>query len=358
MVTNLSLKDNDLESLFSETDEDNPQVIFGISYASDVDSFSDTDSLHYEVTSIQAVLPAPFLKLHVYPEKYSQPRAVIALFDTGAATSILNPAVLHSSFWKPHTQYFQAANGETFAIEQKSKPVYLQFFPGLRIKHKFLGSTLPGKDLILGWDIISQLWKTQIKPLDKGLLYKGSFLPFVSPHNLFSLTELSTIQTLLLKDCCADTHSEFLTKCSKPLWQNPDFFISFPFKKNEDINPTKATHSGMNPEHYHLAVQELNQLKQEHLIEDTTSQWACQAFYVNKRAEQTREKLRLVINYQPLNHFLADNKFPLPTKPDLFARLTNAKIFSKFDLKAGFWQLGIHPDERFKTAFCIPNFHY
>ena len=33
-------------------------------------------------------------------------------------------------------------------------------------------------------------------------------------------------------------------------------------------------------------------------------------------------------------------------------------MFSKLDLKAGFWQLGIHPEERYKTAFCIPNHHY
>lgn len=38
--------------------------------------------------------------------------------------------------------------------------------------------------------------------------------------------------------------------------------------------------------------------------------------------------------------------------------LGGAHWFSKFDLKSGFWQLGIHPDERHKIAFCIPNAHY
>jgi hypothetical protein len=114
----------------------------------------------------------------------------------------------------------------------------------------------------------------------------------------------------------------------------------------------------MNPEHYQLALQELQQLQSEGLIEPTTSQWACEAFYVNKRTEQIRGKLRLVINYQPLNHFLQDNKFPLPRRSVLFANLPTAQIFSKFDLKAGFWQLGIHPDDRPKTGFCIPDHHF
>ena len=46
------------------------------------------------------------------------------------------------------------------------------------------------------------------------------------------------------------------------------------------------------------------------------------------------------------------------SKNALFQHLSNAKIFSKFDLKARFWQLGIHPEERYKTAFCIPNHYY
>ena len=99
---------------------------------------------------------------------------------------------------------------------------------------------------------------------------------------------------------------------------NPDFFIHLPFKKNEEVNPTKASHRGMNPEHLALAKQEISTLLTEGLIEPTSSPRACEAFYVNKHAEQIQEKLRLVINYQDRNHFLADDKFPLPNKSALF----------------------------------------
>lgn len=68
--------------------------------------------------------------------------------------------------------------------------------------------------------------------------------------------------------------------------------------------------------------------------------------------------MRLVINYQPLNHFLVDDKFPLPKREILFQKLPQAKLFSKFDLKDVFWHLGIHPDDRTKTGFCIPDRHY
>lgn len=46
-------------------------------------------------------------------------------------------------------------------------------------------------------------------------------------------------------------------------------------------------------------------------------------------------------------------------KKDLFFQsLANARVLSKFDLKSGFWQLGITPEDRAKTGFCIPDHHY
>ena len=76
---------------------------------------------------------------------------------------------------------------------------------------------------------------------------------------------------------------------------------------------------------------------------------------MNKRFEQVRGKKRLVIDYRPLNQFLKDDKFPLPKIYYLYSYIRNAHIFSKFDLKSGFWQLGFDPKDRPKTAFCIPN---
>ncbi|KAI3747086.1 hypothetical protein L6452_09531 [Arctium lappa] len=89
----------------------------------------------------------------------------------------------------------------------------------------------------------------------------------------------------------------------------------------------------MNPDNYQLAVQECSELVQQGIIEPTISPWACEAFYVNKRSKQVRGKLRLVINYQPLNHFLADDKFPLPQKRSLFQSLANSKAFQKAMVK-------------------------
>ena len=194
------------------------------------------------------------------------------------------------------------------------------------------------------------------------MVFKRTFAQTTSSHlDLGSLSiynwplwpfENSDHQRLLCK-----CYSEFLFKNPNPLWKNPNFFIHLSFKKNEDVNPTKASHRGMNPKHLALAKQELSTLLLEGLIEHTTFLWACEAFYVNKHAKWIRGKLRLVINYQVINHFLADDKFPLLNKSAFFQHPSNTKVFSKFDLKEGFWQLGIHPEERYKTTFWISDHH-
>ena len=67
--------------------------------------------------------------------------------------------------------------------------------------------------------------------------------------------------------------------------KTPQFFVALPFKQNVDINPTKASHVGMNPEHLALTIQECIDLQQQGLIKPTDSSWACEAFYVNKKSE-------------------------------------------------------------------------
>ena len=51
-----------------------------------------------------------------------------------------------------------------------------------------------------------------------------------------------------------------------------------------------ATHTGMTPQDLILAQQECAQLLKQGIIEPTNSQWAHQAFYVEKMSEILRGK--------------------------------------------------------------------
>ncbi|KAL4281917.1 hypothetical protein GQ457_03G000800 [Hibiscus cannabinus] len=360
-------EEDDVESIFSIDDEPNDNSLFAIQSLED--SKEDTDSSTEEIymlqgqisssTTIASLVPAPHVPISIYLDKYDKATDVIAFIDTGAAKTIMNPDILPSHWWKPHIRKFPTASSDEFVTRLISKPITIQFFPGCSVRTKVLGSKLTGKDLVVGFDLYRQAKLLRIIP--DGIRYRQMFKPFVDISRLFLVQpteEIKVLMETLKNKSCAESHEDFLSKCDHPLWKNPEFYVKLPFKKNEDINPTKASHTGMNPEHQRLAEAECNELIQQGLIEPSNSQWACEAFYVNKRSEQARGKLRLVINYQPLNHFLLDDKFPLPNRNALFSSLAKAQIFSKFDLKAGFWQLGIDPIDRPKTGFCIPNQHF
>jgi hypothetical protein len=60
-----------------------------------------------------------------------------------------------------------------------------------------------------------------------------------------------------------------------------------------------------------------------------------------------------VINYRLINRALKWIRYPIPNKKDLLQKLHFAFIFSKFDMKSGFWQIQIHPKACYKIAFTI-----
>ena len=51
-------------------------------------------------------------------------------------------------------------------------------------------------------------------------------------------------------------------------------------------------------------------------------------------------------------------RYPIPNKQYLINKLSDSIIFSKFDLKSGFWQIQIHEDDKYKPAFTTPFGHY
>ena len=61
--------------------------------------------------------------------------------------------------------------------------------------------------------------------------------------------------------------------------------------------------------------------------------------------------LRLYIDYRQLNQVTVKNKYPLPRIGDLFDQLQGAAVFFKIDLRSGYYQLRVRPEDIPKTAF-------
>ena len=103
-----------------------------------------------------------------------------------------------------------------------------------------------------------------------------------------------------------------------------------------------------------MAPMELKELK-KHLeelldkgfIRPSTSPWGAPVLFVKKKDGS----LRLCIDYRQLNRIIVKNKYPLPRIDDLLDQLKGANVFSKIDLRSGYWQLRVEEQSIPKTAF-------
>ncbi|GFW36446.1 retrovirus-related Pol polyprotein from transposon 297 [Trichonephila clavipes] len=83
------------------------------------------------------------------------------------------------------------------------------------------------------------------------------------------------------------------------------------------------------------------------LSRTVSSPWASPIVLVRKKDGSTR----FCVDYRKLNDVTKKDSYPLPRIDDTLINLSGHKWFSTLDLKSGYWQVEIHPEDREKTAF-------
>ncbi|KAG8483014.1 hypothetical protein CXB51_021871 [Gossypium anomalum] len=82
--------------------------------------------------------------------------------------------------------------------------------------------------------------------------------------------------------------------------------------------------------------------------------WGAPVLFVKKKDRS----IRLCIDYRQLNKVTVKNKYPLPRINDLFDQLKGATVFSKADLRSGYYQLRVKEQDVSKTMFRMRYGHY
>ena len=114
--------------------------------------------------------------------------------------------------------------------------------------------------------------------------------------------------------------------------------------------PVKAGIPRMSRVEIDICKSEIDDMLSKGVIRPSNSEWRSAVVMVPK----PDDTVRFCVNYKPLNKVTKFDNYPLPNLQSLLGSLHGAKYFASLDLKSGYWQIPLHPDDCEKTAFVTP----
>ena len=102
-----------------------------------------------------------------------------------------------------------------------------------------------------------------------------------------------------------------------------------------------------------ILKQYLDEQLSKGFISPSDSPVASPVFFVTDKASQSRgvSQLRLVVDYRTLNSKIVLDEYPIPLSREIIDRLGSAAIYTKFDVRAGFNNILVDKNDRWKLAF-------
>ena len=100
--------------------------------------------------------------------------------------------------------------------------------------------------------------------------------------------------------------------------------------------------------------EEINKLLEQGIIEESTSPWSSPIVLVRKKDGS----VRFCVDFRKLNNITTKDAFSIPRIDDIFDHLSQAEYYTTIDFKSGYFQVGLDPKDRPKTAFSTRDQHY
>jgi hypothetical protein len=313
---------------------------------------------------------------------------VQVLVDGGSSDTYLQPRI--AQFLKvpiEATPSFQVlvGNGQSLTVEGMVRKLHLQVQGHELILPAYL-LPVAGADLILGSSWLATLGPhiADYAALTLKFYQNNMFItlqgdtptqPLQSQlhqlrrmHNTNAIAECFTIQMLtpevpqdVLSDLPSDIEPELaiLLHTYQKVFHQPTG-LPPPREQMHEIHLQEGTAPvKVRPYRYpHSQKEQIEKMVHEMLgqgiIKPNTSPFSSPIILVKKKDGSWR----FCTDYRALNQVTVKDSFPMPTVDELLDELYGAQYFSKLDLRSGYHQILIRPEDRHKTAFRTHHGHY
>ena len=111
--------------------------------------------------------------------------------------------------------------------------------------------------------------------------------------------------------------------------------------------PRRCGPRALNPNMRKELEKQVNDMLTNDLIQPSTSEYASPVVLVKKKDGS----IRFCCDFRKLNAASRRDSYPLPRISEVISTLAGAKVFSTLDLKSGYYQIGMKPEDREKNSF-------
>ncbi|KAL4278717.1 hypothetical protein GQ457_03G025020 [Hibiscus cannabinus] len=274
-------------------------------------------------------------------------RPLSILVDSGSTHSFVTASWAKEGveLIQTHPLSITVANGDQLHSTAISKQLSWKM-QGHRFEHDFRVLQLGGSDMVLGVD-----WMRKYSPITMDFNKMTlQFLKEEQPITLQGVDAIDSTTPACLQPLLEQYKSVFEEPKGLPPQRTQDHAISLiPGAQPVNLRPYRFPFSQKSE-----VEKQIGEMLAASIIQNSKSPFASPCLLVKKKDGTWR----LCVDYRQLNSFTIKNKYPIPVVDDLLDELSGAKYYSKLDLRSGYWQIRIRPEDVPKTAFRTHHGHF